>query len=186
MKQTIRHLRRVALCRHRCFLTDEAAVFAHPHPECEPQLRWVAYRCWTIFLPIPTGRNIVGDIESWKKCRLHDRIHRAYFVKVDSTTVDGEQAPFKVIKVGAAVGGLVLPHSLDKAGIEYVVLDKHPDAPPWGASITIHTQSCRIVDQLGLLDKVESQCAEMRNFWHRTPDGNNYLVDEFIHFVNRR
>lgn len=95
-------------------------------------------------------------------------------------------AAFKVIIVGAGVGGLVLAHSLHRAGLDYVVLDKHPVPPAWGASITIHTQGARILHQLGILDAVEKQCAEMRNFWHRDPDGKNYLVDEFIHFVNRR
>jgi 2-polyprenyl-6-methoxyphenol hydroxylase-like FAD-dependent oxidoreductase len=93
---------------------------------------------------------------------------------------------FKVIIVGAGVGGLILAHSLHKAGIDYVVLDKHAVEPEWGSSITIHTQSARVLDQLGLLPAVEAQCTEMRNFWHRGPDGKCYLVDEFVHFVNRR
>ncbi|KAF7681038.1 fad binding domain-containing protein [Alternaria burnsii] len=93
---------------------------------------------------------------------------------------------FKVIIIGAGVGGLTLAHSLHKADIDYVILDKHPVAPEWGASITIHTQSARILDQLGLLPAVEAQCTEMRKFWHRDQDGKCYLAQDFIHFVNRR
>lgn len=103
------------------------------------------------------------------------------------TIMNGHVEPyFKVIIIGAGVGGLTLAHSLHKADIDYVILDKHPVAPEWGASITIHTQSARILDQLGLLPAVEAQCAEMRKFWHRDQDGKCYLAQDFIHFVNRR
>jgi cation diffusion facilitator CzcD-associated flavoprotein CzcO len=46
------------------------------------------------------------------------------------------ERPFRVIIVGAGVSGLVLAHALERAKIDFVVLEKGIVAPPWGTSIT--------------------------------------------------
>lgn len=94
--------------------------------------------------------------------------------------------PFKVVIIGAGVSGLTLALSLEKAGIDYVVLDKHPVAPAWGASITIHPLGARIVDQLGCLDAFDKQCTPMHNFYNRGPDGKNFNCEPFFDQVSRR
>lgn len=95
-------------------------------------------------------------------------------------------AAFKVIIVGGGVGGLTLAHCLDRAGIDYLLLDKHPIAPAWGASITIHPSSARILDQLDLLDDLDCLCTPMHSFRNRTPEGVNYLSGAFFEAIKQR
>ena len=94
--------------------------------------------------------------------------------------------PFKVIIVGAGVSGLTLAHSLHKADIDYVVLDKHPVAPAWGTSITIHPLGARILHQLGCLEALDEKCTPMHNFWNRGPDGKSYHCEPFFDQVSER
>jgi len=94
--------------------------------------------------------------------------------------------PFKVIIVGAGVSGLTLAHCLHKAGIDYVVLDKHPVAPAWGASITIHPLGARILHQLGCLDALDAKCTPMHNMWNRGPDGKSYHCEPFFDQLTKR
>lgn len=82
---------------------------------------------------------------------------------------------FKVIIAGAGVAGLTLAHSLDKANIDYVVLDKGIVAPPWGISLTIHPNGCRILHQIDCLDTVSAQCTPMEMFYQRDESGRSYL-----------
>ena len=73
-----------------------------------------------------------------------------------SFAMDGDKK-FKVIIVGGSIAGLTLAHCLDRAGIDYVVLEKHDDvAPELGASIGIMANGARILDQLGLYNEIES------------------------------
>jgi len=66
------------------------------------------------------------------------------------------QRPFKVIIVGGSIAGLVLAHSLHRAGIDYVVLEAGATIDPQvGASIGIFSNGARILDQLGVYDEVE-------------------------------
>ncbi|KAI0468802.1 FAD dependent oxidoreductase domain-containing protein [Xylaria cf. heliscus] len=95
-------------------------------------------------------------------------------------------SPFRVVIVGAGVSGLTLAHSFEKANIDYVVLDKHPVAPAWGASITIHPLGARILHQLGLLDAFDKQCTPMHNMWNRGPDGKNYNCEPFFDQLTKR
>ncbi|KAI9785103.1 MAG: hypothetical protein M1816_000514 [Peltula sp. TS41687] len=96
-----------------------------------------------------------------------------------STEPSVKDNPFKVIIVGAGVGGLVLAHALHKADIDYVLLDKGIVAPPWGSSITIHAPGARILQQIGCLDRVESVCKPLEMFYNRTTEGKSYLHDNF-------
>jgi len=58
--------------------------------------------------------------------------------------------PFRVVIVGGGVGGLALALTLAKAGIDYVLLEAHPEiAPEAGASIAISAAGSRTLDQVG-------------------------------------
>ncbi|RYP37975.1 hypothetical protein DL767_002703 [Monosporascus sp. MG133] len=96
------------------------------------------------------------------------------------------EQPFKAIIVGAGVGGLTLAHCLHRAGIDYVVLDKHPVAPAWGASISIFPQGARILHQLGLLEAVHRQSADMYDFYNRGPDGKSFCSGPFLKDIQDR
>ena len=64
---------------------------------------------------------------------------------------------FKVIIVGGGIAGLTLANSLERAGIDYVLLERRGDiAPQVGASIGFLPNGCRILDQLGVYDEISS------------------------------
>ncbi|KAJ8106601.1 hypothetical protein ONZ43_g7012 [Nemania bipapillata] len=94
--------------------------------------------------------------------------------------------PFKVIIVGGGVGGLSLAHCLEKANIDYILLEKGVIAPPWGTSISIHPNGCRILDQIGALEEVEKRCVPMNRFFNRGPDGHPFVYDYFFKSVLER
>ncbi|EER23620.1 FAD dependent oxidoreductase domain containing protein [Coccidioides posadasii C735 delta SOWgp] len=95
------------------------------------------------------------------------------------------ETPFKVIVVGAGVAGLTLAHCLEKANIDYVVLDKGIVAPPFGTTITMQPHGCRILDQLGCLDAVLSQCSTMKGCSCRTSTGKVYAENRFFEVIQQ-
>ena len=59
-------------------------------------------------------------------------------------------ARFQVIIVGGGVGGLTLANSLEKAKVDYILLEsKNEVAPVVGASIALAPNGNRVLDQLG-------------------------------------
>nr|BCP96881.1 flavin-containing monooxygenase [Penicillium shearii] len=78
----------------------------------------------------------------------------------------------KVIIVGGSIAGLTLAHCLDKAGIDYVVLEKRKEITHQeGASILILPHGGRILDQLGMFHSL-SQYTEPLHAAHISyPDG---------------
>lgn len=99
--------------------------------------------------------------------------------------MDSSETRFKAIIVGAGVAGLTLAHCLEKAGIDYVVLDKGVVAPPFGTTITMQPHGLRILHQLGLLDAVLAQCSTMGGCQCRTPDGKSFASNDFFGVVKR-
>ncbi|CZS93680.1 hypothetical protein WAI453_001167 [Rhynchosporium graminicola] len=98
----------------------------------------------------------------------------------------GRDAPFRVIIVGAGVAGLVLAHALEKASIDFILLDKGIVAPPWGTSITIHPHGCRILHQIDCLDTVSALCSPMGLFFQRDQSGKELLSQGFFDAIARR
>lgn len=84
------------------------------------------------------------------------------------------------------MAGLTLAHALEKAKIDYVLLDKGIVAPPWGTSITIHPHGCRILHQIDCLDAVSDQCAPMEVFHQRDSSGRSFLQDNFFDAISAR
>ncbi|KAG0370579.1 hypothetical protein BC939DRAFT_443712 [Gamsiella multidivaricata] len=58
----------------------------------------------------------------------------------------------RVTIVGGGIGGLALANMLEKAGIEYLVLEKSSTITALGASLGLDASTLRVVEQLGLLD----------------------------------
>lgn len=56
---------------------------------------------------------------------------------------------FKVIIAGGGIGGLTLASALEKAGVDYVLLEKRDIAPELGASITSLPCTTIVHEQLG-------------------------------------
>ncbi|KAL8689123.1 MAG: hypothetical protein Q9218_005135 [Villophora microphyllina] len=79
---------------------------------------------------------------------------------------------FRIIIVGGSIAGLVLAHCLDRAGIDYVVLEGRDEiAPQVGASVGIMPNGARILDQLALFDMVEKEIEPLVRSHICYPDG---------------
>ena len=94
--------------------------------------------------------------------------------------------PFRVVIIGGGVAGLGLAHSLELAGIDYVLLEKGVVAPPWGTSISIHPNGCRILHQFGCLEAAEACCVPMERFYNRKSSGHPFDYDFFFQSVRSR
>ncbi|KAI0888537.1 FAD/NAD(P)-binding domain-containing protein [Annulohypoxylon maeteangense] len=81
----------------------------------------------------------------------------------------GNLEPFKVIIAGGGVAGLALANTLQKADIDFVVLENRDVAPKIGASICLISNTGKIFDQLGVWKTI---CAL------NPPLTNRYHVDE--------
>lgn len=63
---------------------------------------------------------------------------------------------FRVIIVGGSIAGLSLALCLERAGIEFVLLERHKDiTAQMGATLGIMPNGARILDQLGVFDAIE-------------------------------
>ncbi|KAG0040335.1 hypothetical protein BGZ82_003640 [Podila clonocystis] len=68
--------------------------------------------------------------------------------------------PFKIIIVGGGISAI----QLEKAGMDYVVLEKARTASPLGSALSLTPSCSYIFDQLGMLDdlkKVSNPCAKI-------------------------
>jgi 2-polyprenyl-6-methoxyphenol hydroxylase-like FAD-dependent oxidoreductase len=64
---------------------------------------------------------------------------------------------FKVLIVGGSVAGLTLALILERYNIDYMLLEKHDTiAPPLGAGIGLQAHGLRIMEQLGIYEKLAS------------------------------
>ncbi|KAK7730306.1 hypothetical protein SLS63_005876 [Diaporthe eres] len=83
-------------------------------------------------------------------------------------TSSGQHPPFRVIIVGGGPNGLVMAHALHQAGIDYTLLERWPIIPTQnnndedGTSLVLLPHSARILDQLGLLRRVQKLSCPMR------------------------
>ncbi|KAL7268907.1 hypothetical protein RUND412_008446 [Rhizina undulata] len=83
---------------------------------------------------------------------------------------------FKVIIAGGSITGLTLAHTLDKAGIDFVVLEGREEiAPQGGASIAMLPNGARILDQLGIWNDLLRVIEPMNRGSLRGSDGKLFL-----------
>ena len=67
---------------------------------------------------------------------------------------------FKVIIVGGGVSGLTLANALERADIDYVLLERREEIAPYvGASVAITANGARVLDQLGCYETILEQTA---------------------------
>ena len=74
----------------------------------------------------------------------------------------------KVIVIGSGIGGSALALSMQKAGVDYVLLEQAPAFGEVGAGIQLSPNAVRILGWLGLEDDLAEVCAE--------PDFHKYSV----------
>ncbi|KAG0266775.1 hypothetical protein DFQ27_009444 [Actinomortierella ambigua] len=76
----------------------------------------------------------------------------------------------KVIIAGAGIGGLVLALMLEKASIDYIVLERASEFKPLGSSISLTAQVLRVFDQLGILEEVQAVSLPMSSLTYFKQD----------------
>lgn len=65
-----------------------------------------------------------------------------------------EDPSLKIIIVGAGIGGLLMGFCLEKAGIDYVILERMQRSQISKATIQLSSNTLYSLEQLGLLDEV--------------------------------
>jgi 2-polyprenyl-6-methoxyphenol hydroxylase-like FAD-dependent oxidoreductase len=96
--------------------------------------------------------------------------------------------PFKVVIVGGSLAGLSLANMLQANDIDFVVLEAYPEiAPQVGASIGVLPHGNRILDQLGLFERVRGLATSIDRFTFRNHEGNPIVSHGNVQraFVNR-
>lgn len=80
---------------------------------------------------------------------------------------DTSLKPFKVIIAGGSISGLVLANALERAEIDYLLLEKRDIAPNVGQSIAVLPSTALVFEQLGLDSTLDQVCAtlKMREHW---------------------
>jgi hypothetical protein len=90
-----------------------------------------------------------------------------------------ETHKFKVIIVGGSIAGLTLAHSLSKANIDHIVIEKRAEiAPQEGAFIGVWPNGAQILDQLGLYQSLEELTAPISRMHLSFPD--DYSFSSFL------
>ncbi|TGO21237.1 hypothetical protein BPAE_0231g00030 [Botrytis paeoniae] len=83
-----------------------------------------------------------------------------------------DKTPFRVVIIGGSVAGLVLGNMLQLNGIDFIILEAYPViAPQVGASIGLLPNGNRILDQLGLFDKILGLAPPVERFNFRNSKG---------------
>jgi hypothetical protein len=94
---------------------------------------------------------------------------------------------FRVIIGGGGISGLTLANALEKADIDYVLLESRDTITPQvGASIGLFPNGIRIIDQLGCFDVIEKQTVPLGNYYSRYANGDIIYVDEGSRLTHTR
>ena len=84
---------------------------------------------------------------------------------------------YPVAIVGGGIAGLTLALALEKQGVRYVLFESQSSlAPDRGASVGLQPNGLRILDQLGLIDKIEQHTGTLQRWRHL--DGQGELISE--------
>ena len=94
---------------------------------------------------------------------------------------------FRVIIVGGGIAGLTLANSLERAGVDYVLLERRGElAPQVGASIWLLPNGLRILDQLGVYDEIESNTTPPRSDILWVDNGRKVTESDFANLFKAR
>lgn len=107
---------------------------------------------------------------------------------VDTPQTMKAKSDFKVVIGGGGITGLALANMLQLYHIDYIMLEAYPHiAPQVGASIGILPHGSRILDQLGLNQRILDLAPPADSFHFRDETGN--IICEFRgmkHSFNQR
>jgi FAD dependent monooxygenase len=93
----------------------------------------------------------------------------------------------RVIIAGGSVAGLTLANCFEKAGIDYVLLERGAEIVyDVGASIGLMANGLRIMDQLDVFEAIRKTTEPLAATYHRTPDGIPYSSSNYMHALEER
>ncbi|KAL3471217.1 hypothetical protein BJX99DRAFT_32107 [Aspergillus californicus] len=82
-----------------------------------------------------------------------------------------KKTPLRVVIIGGSITGLTLAHCLDKAGIDYIVLEQHHDIlVSIGGAVALQPNGCRVLDQIGVFDELKLR-TDLEDYSNTFPDG---------------
>ena len=94
---------------------------------------------------------------------------------------------FRVIIAGGGISGLTLANALEKANIDYVLLEARDTiAPQVGASIGFFQNGGRILDQLGCFDEIREETVPIIGNRSRDKHGRQFFHGDGIKLVQAR
>lgn len=83
---------------------------------------------------------------------------------------------FHVAILGGGIAGLTLALALERIGISFILWEaRRSIAPETGAGIGLLPNGLRILDQLGILHKIESQTVPLKT-WHHIDDNGKTIA----------
>jgi len=89
--------------------------------------------------------------------------------------------PFKAIIVGGSITGQALAVQFEKGNIDYVLLEGRPAfAMDQGASVALFPNGLRILDQLGLFEKISATSIPMETGVYRDQTGQVFCKSEMF------
>ncbi len=89
------------------------------------------------------------------------------------------KSQFKAIIVGGGPVGLVAAHAFARAGIDFVLLEKGASVyPDLGASLALWPMTLRVLDQLGILERLRPIMTRLEHFHISTDDGEMFNETE--------
>ncbi|KAI2602150.1 FAD/NAD(P)-binding domain-containing protein [Hypoxylon sp. NC1633] len=84
--------------------------------------------------------------------------------------------PFKVIIAGGGVAGLTVANALEKANIDFIMLEGREVAPQLGASICIQGHTIKILEQLCVWEKLREATVPILDRQHYDENGNLFAT----------
>lgn len=93
--------------------------------------------------------------------------------------------PFTVIIVGGSLVGLTTALVLEKAGIDYVLLEKGEIAPHLGASIAIHPHMQRVMEQLGVWSEIKADVVPLDIRKHYDKNGKLFEDSAILQVISK-
>lgn len=86
--------------------------------------------------------------------------------------------PFRVIIAGGSIAGLTLANALERAGIDYVLLEKRQVAPNIGQSLLVLPCTSRVLEQLGIADLLKQIAIPIHTREHYDGDGKLFCSSD--------
>jgi FAD dependent monooxygenase len=95
--------------------------------------------------------------------------------------------PFRVLIIGGSVSGLTLANALDRANIDFMVLEKRPDVVfGAGAALGLLPNGLRILDQLDIFSELMMAGTPIHTMINRWKDGQAFSKSHFTQRIQKR